>query len=155
MTGTACGAVSEDTGVYVRKDVFEVYMQNINTKFDMIMEELKDQKQMITDLSNRVSNLSERVSDLASRVSSLSERVSNLSERVANLSGRVDGLDARVNDLRNDIYLGLVVLGIVVSWPKVKEAAQKRAKSASYVTLEDVRRLIEENNARMSGKVQA
>ena len=144
--GASYGAVSEDMSVYVRKDVFEVYMQNINAKFDTIMEELKEQKQMIVDLSNRVSNLS--------------EGVANLSGRVDGLDKRMDSLDKRVDDLRNGIYLWLVAIGLVVSWPKLKETVQKWANSTPSITLEDVKqlidqRLIEENNARMSGKVQA
>ncbi|MBQ7193086.1 MAG: hypothetical protein IJR98_01785 [Synergistaceae bacterium] len=140
-TGASYGAVSEDMNVYVRKDVFEVYMQNINAKFDMIMEELKEQKRMIADLSDRVANLS--------------ERVANLSGRVDGLDKRMDSLDKRIDDLRNGIYLWLVAIGLVVSWPKLKETVRKWANSTPSITLEDVKRLIEENNARTSGKVQA
>ena len=137
--GASYGAVSEDMSVYVRKDVFEVYMQNINAKFDMIMEELKEQKRMIADLS---------------------DRVANLSGRVDGLDKRMDSLDKRIDDLRNGIYLWLVAIGLVVSWPKLKETVRKWANSTPSITLEDVKqlidqRLIEENNARMSGKVQA
>ena len=133
-TGASYGAVSEDMNVYVRKDVFEVYMQNINAKFDMIMEELKEQKRMIADLS---------------------DRVANLSGRVDGLDKRMDSLDKRIDDLRNGIYLWLVAIGLVVSWPKLKETVRKWANSTPSITLEDVKRLIEENNARTSGKVQA
>ena len=132
--GASYGAVSDDMSVYVRKDVFEVYMQNINAKFDMIMEELKEQKRMIADLS---------------------DRVANLSGRVDGLDKRMDSLDKRIDDLRNGIYLWLVAIGLVVSWPKLKETVQKWANSTPSITLEDVKRLIEENNARTSGKVQA
>ena len=132
--GASYGAVSDDMSVYVRKDVFEVYMQNINAKFDMIMEELKEQKRMIADLS---------------------DRVANLSGRVDGLDKRMDSLDKRIDDLRNGIYLWLVAIGLVVSWPKLKETVRKWANSTPSITLEDVKRLIEENNARMSGKVQA
>ena len=132
--GASYGAVSDDMSVYVRKDVFEVYMQNINAKFDMIMEELKEQKRMIADLS---------------------DRVANLSGRVDGLDKRMDSLDKRIDDLRNGIYLWLVAIGLVVSWPKLKETVRKWANSSPSITLEDVKRLIEENNARTSGKVQA
>ena len=132
--GASYGAVSEDMSVYVRKDVFEVYMQNINAKFDMIMEELKEQKRMIADLS---------------------DRVANLSGRLDGLDKRMDSLDKRIDDLRNGIYLWLVAIGLVVSWPKLKETVRKWANSTPSITLEDVKRLIEENNARTSGKVQA
>ena len=132
--GASYGAVSDDMSVYVRKDVFEVYMQNINAKFDMIMEELKEQKRMIADLS---------------------DRVANLSGRLDGLDKRMDSLDKRIDDLRNGIYLWLVAIGLVVSWPKLKETVRKWANSTPSITLEDVKRLIEENNARTSGKVQA
>ncbi|MBQ6968999.1 MAG: hypothetical protein IJP85_01580, partial [Synergistaceae bacterium] len=128
--GASYGAVSDDMSVYVRKDVFEVYMQNINAKFDMIMEELKEQKRMIADLS---------------------DRVANLSGRLDGLDKRMDSLDKRIDDLRNGIYLWLVAIGLVVSWPKLKETVRKWANSTPSITLEDVKRLIEENNARTSG----
>ena len=184
LTGTASyGAVSED--VYVRKDVFEVYMQNINSKLDMIMEELKARRKDINDLTKAVSGLSERVTGLSERIdgvnSSLSERIdsvnatlsgridavnSSLSARIdglnATLSGRIDGLDKRIDgidkridDLRNGIYLWLVAIGLIVAWPKARELLQRLGKSAPSLTLEDVRRLIEENNAILERKFQA
>ena len=132
--GASYGAVSDDMSVYVRKDVFEVYMQNINAKFDMIMEELKEQKRMIADLS---------------------DRVANLSGRVDGLDKRMDSLDKRIDDLRNGIYLWLVAIGLVVTilaWPKVQDMFWKLGKSSPSLTLEDVERLID---ARMAGKAQA
>ncbi|MBQ2616738.1 MAG: hypothetical protein IJF90_07755, partial [Synergistaceae bacterium] len=83
----------------------------------------------------------------------------NLEGRMSDLHSTIEG---RVGDLRNDIYLGLVILGIVVGLPVVQKALQKweerkAARNASQLpfTLDDVRRLIEENNARMAGKAQA
>ncbi|MBQ6980826.1 MAG: hypothetical protein IJQ15_00175 [Synergistaceae bacterium] len=144
VLATECyGAVSDD--VYVRKDVSEVYMQNINAKFDMIMEELKEQRKVMTDLSNRVSELAGRVDGLDKRIDGLDKRIDGVN---ASLSGRID-------DLRNGIYLWLVAIGLVVSWPKVKEVAQKWGRVTPSITLDDVRRLIEENNAKLAGKPQA
>ena len=141
--GTACyAAVSED--VYVRKDVFEVYMQNINSKFDTIMEELKEQRKIMTDLSNRVS-------ELAGRVDGLDKRMDGLDKRI---DGNYVALSSRIDDLRNGIYLWLVAIGLFVSWPKLKESAQKLVKPTPSITLEDVMRLIEEHDARLSGKSQ-
>ena len=180
LTGTASyGAVSDD--VYVRKDVFEVYMQNINSKFDIIMEELKAQRKDINDLTKAVSGLSERVTGLSERIdgvnSSSSERIdsvkatlsgridavnSSLSARIdglnAGLSGKIDGVDKRVDDLRNGLYLWLVAIGLVITiiaWPKVQEMLKKWRNAAPSITLEDVRRLIEENNAILERKFQA
>ena len=125
--GASYGVVSEYTGVYVRKDVFDA-------KFDTIMEELKAQRRMITELS---------------------DRVADLSGHVASLSASVDGVNKRIDDLRKDLFYGLVILGIFVFVAKLIEAAQEQPNSTPSITLEDVKRLIEENNARTSGKVQA
>ena len=127
LTGTGYGAVPEDTSLYVRKDVFDA-------KFDRVMEELKAQRQMITELS---------------------DRVADLSGRVETLSVAVDGVDKRIDDLRKDLLYGLAIFGIFVFVLKLIEVVLEGANSTPSVTLEDVQRLIEENNARMSGKVQA
>ena len=135
--GTASyGAVSDD--VYVRKDVFEVYMQSINAKLDMIIEEQKAQRKDINDLTKAVSVMSERVD-----------------RNFETLSGRIDSLDKRIDDLRNGIYLWLVAIGLVVAiiaWPKVQDKLPKWGKATPSITFDDVRRL---NNVRMAGKAQA
>lgn len=122
------GALSGDMSEYVRKDVYEVQMQGINAKLDQILEvqkelrdELKSQRKDINALTNTVSAL----------------------------SARVDGLDARMGDLRNDIYLGLVILGILVGVPSVQKWYERLKASRPSVTLEEVKRLIEENNAEL------
>ena len=154
LTGTACyGAVSED--VYLRKDVFEVYMQNINSKFDIIMEELKAQRKDINDLTKAVSGLSERVTALSERIEGVN---ATLSGRIDGLDKRIDGIDKRIDDLRNGIYLWLVGIGLVVAiiaLPIVQDLLKRWMKSAPSITLEDVRRLIEENNAMLERKFQA
>ena len=83
----------------------------------------------------------------------------SLEGQISNLHSTLEG---RIGDLRNDIYLGLVILGIVVGLPAVQKALQKReerkaAREAFQMpfTLDDVRRLIEENNAKLAGKPQA
>ena len=215
MSGIACGAVSDD--VYVRKDVYEANMQGMNTKLDMILELIKEQREemkaqreehkaqmkelkdemngiredvkvQVKELKDEMSGIREElkahvkesqeehkairndIAELTRVVSVLSARVDGLDARMgdtrSNLEGRMSDLqraiDGRVGDLRNDIYLGLVVLGIVVGLPAVQKALQKweekkAARNASQLpfTLDDVRRLIEENNAKMMGKLQA
>ena len=215
MSGVSYGAVSDD--VYVRKDVYEVQMQGMNAKLDMILEQMKDLKNemngireemkvQVKELKDEMSGIREemktQVKELKDEMSGIREEmkahvkesqeehkairndIAELTRVVSVLSARVDGLDARmgdtrsnlegrmsdlqrtvdgrIGDLRNDIYLGLVILGIVVGLPVVQKALQKweerkAARNASQLpfTLDDVRRLIEENNARMAGKAQA
>ena len=138
----AYGARSDD--VYVRKDVFEVHLQNINTKLDGMIEELKSQRQ-------ELQNQSQAISELSKSVAVMSERINRNFET---LSGRIDGLDARVSDLRNDIYLWLVILGIVVALPSTQRFLQwrdeRQAARNSSITLEQVEELI---NAKCRGKL--
>ena len=197
MSGVSCGAVSDD--VYVRKDVYEVQMQSMNTKLDMILEEMRAQREemkaqreehkaQMKELKDEMNGIREElkahvkesqeehkairndIAELTRVVSVLSTRVDGLDARMgdtrSNLEGRMSDLqravDGRIGDLRNDIYLGLVILGIVVGLPAVQKALQKweekkAARNASQLpfTLDDVRRLIEENNAKLMGKLQA
>lgn len=144
--GTACyGAVSDD--IYVRKDVFEVYMRNLGDKLDMILEGQKALRQDINVLSERVSVLDRRVDRLEARMDGLDKRIDGLDKRI-------DGVDKRIDDLRNGIYLWLVAIGLFLSWPKAQKMLQSFGKSTPSITLEDVRRLIEENNMKLSGKAQ-
>ena len=123
LPATVHGAASEDLTRYIRKDVYAVEMSGINSKLDMVLQKLDKQEAAINEISVRLSHL----------------------------SGRVDGLDARVGDLRNDIYLWLVVLGIVIALPFVQRLLQTVTESRKpSLTLEDVKRLIEE--AKLAGK---
>ena len=138
ITSSACfGAASDD--VYVRKDVFDAKMEAM---FNRLHAEIGEVRGDIKALSERIDGVN----------ASLSGRIDGLN---ASLSGRIDGLDKRIDDLRNGIYLWLVAIGLFVSWPKLKELVQKWGKSTPSMTLEDVRRLIEENNTRTAGKAQA
>ena len=130
MVSGSNGAVSEDMSVYVRKDVFEVYMQNINTNMERILQKLD----------------------------SLENKINDVSDRLSNLSGRVDGLESRMGDLGNYIYLVLVMLGIIVSLPiiqKVFQGLEKPKENQSRTaTFEDVMRLIEENNLKLRNSMK-
>ena len=131
------GAVSED--MYVRKDVFDAKMEAFMAEMRLMNEQVRSE---IRDLNARIDGMEK----------SVNTRIDGVEKSV---NARIDGLDARVDDLRNDIYLGLVILGIVVSWLKVKKAVQELRKSAPSITLEDVKRLIEEHDMKSSGKPQA
>ena len=150
--GTASyGAVSDD--IYVRKDVFDAKIEALFNRLHGDIQALSER------MDGNFAKLSERIDGLNT---SLSERIdgvnASLSGRIdgvnASLSGRIDSLDKRIDDLRNGIYLWLAAVGIVIAWPKVSEKFQNWRKSQPSVTLEDVRRLIEENNAKLQGKPQ-
>ena len=129
MTGVCYGAASDD--VYVRKDVFDAKMEALFTK-----------------LHGDIQALSERIEG---NFAKLSERIDGVN---SSLSGRIDSLDKRMDDLRNGIYLWLVAITLVVSWPKAREILRNWIKPTSSITLEDVMRLIEENNAKLLTQLQ-
>lgn len=124
---TSYGAVSEDMSVYLRKDVFDANMDRILQRLDRI-----DQ-----------------------RLDNVEKSINGLSDRLSMLSGRVEGLDARMGDMQNYIYFLIVFLGIVVGLPTVQKMYEKGKESRPTVTLEDVKRLIEENNAELRKTMQA
>ena len=107
-------AVSSDD-IYVRKDVFDVHLQNINKNLENILAELKAQRNDINELA----------------------------KATAVLSARIDGIDNRVSDLRNDIYLGIVILGIILALPNIQKFFQWREAHKSTLSLQDVERLID------------
>ncbi|MBQ7193960.1 MAG: hypothetical protein IJR98_06290 [Synergistaceae bacterium] len=133
LTGTASfGAVSDD--VYLRKDVFDAKMEAM---FNMLRGDIQA--------------LSERMDG---KFSALSERIDGLDKRIDALDKRIDGVDKRIDDLRNGLYLWLVALGLFISWPRAKETLQKLGKSTPSITLEDVKRLIEEHDAELRKSLQ-
>ena len=107
-------AASSDD-IYVRKDVFDVHLQNINQNLENILAELKAQRNDINELA----------------------------KATAVLSARIDGIDNRVSDLRNDIYLGIVILGIILALPNIQKFFQWREAHKSTLSLQDVERLID------------
>ena len=144
---SAFAANSDD--VYVRKDVFDVHMQNINQNLEKILSELQAQRNDINDLKKAVAVLSERTDR---NFETLSARIDGVNH---SLSNRIDGVNSRIDDLRNGLYLWLVVIGTFISfitlfiaWPRVKDflTAQKNT-----LTIQDVERIID---AKLNSKSQ-
>ena len=148
---SAFGSVSEDINVYVRKDVYEAHQQSINSKLNMILEQMKVQRE---EQKEQINELRGEMKELREELKAQRKDINELARVVSVLSTRIDGLDARMGDQQNYIYLVLVILGIIVALPTVQKMLQART-DRSWATLEDVMRLIEENNSKTSGKVQA
>ena len=136
---SAFAANSDD--IYVRKDVFDVHMQNINQNLEKILSELQAQRNDINDLKKAVAVLSERTD----------RNFEILSARIDRLDARIDGTNTRIDDLRNGLYLWLVVIGTFIAWPKAKEFLQSRKTNKPDFTLQDVERLID---AKLNSKSQ-
>ena len=82
-----------------------------------------------------------------------------MNAKIEALSRRMDdnyrNLEARIGDLREYIYWLIVLLGIIICLPIVQKIFQSVKESRPTVTLEDVKRLIEENNAALKRSGQA
>ncbi|MBQ7267494.1 MAG: hypothetical protein IJR11_03905 [Synergistaceae bacterium] len=167
LTGSACfGAVSEDMSVYVRKDVFDAKMEALFNRLHGEIQALSER------MDGNFARLSEKIDGVDAKLSAQMERLdAKLSERIdgnfATLSGRIDGLDARMSDLRNGLYLGLVLFGTVIAlfgvviglpffnkWREERKKEKEEQRRPS-ITLDDVRKLIEENNAKLLKTLQA
>ena len=120
----ACAANSDD--IYVRKDVFDVHLLSINQKLENILSELKAQRNDINELA---------------KVTTV------LSARIDRLDARIDGTNTRIDDLRNGLYLWLVIIGtfisfitLIIAWPRVKDFLTTQRTT---LTVQDVERLID------------
>ena len=116
---SASAANSDD--IYVRKDIFDVHLQNINQNLERILAELQAQRNDINELA---------------KVTAV------LSSRIDGLDARIDSTNTRIDDLRNGLYLWLVAIGTFIAWPKAKEFLQNRNTNKHDFTLQDVEILV-------------
>lgn len=132
VSSSSFGATSEDMSVYVRKDVYDANM-------NAFMIEIRGEFQVV---NAKLEALSRRIDD-----------------NFAVISKRIDdnyySLDAKISDLRNGLYLGLVLFGTLIALPffsKWRDEHQKERERLRQpvLTLEDVKRMIEE--AKLAGK---
>lgn len=144
---SAYGASSDD--VYLRKDVFEA-------KMDAFMAEIRGEfKGLNTRIDELDKRLSSRIDELDKRLSSriddldtkLSTRISDLDTK---LSTRIDVVDKRIDNSQNIFYLVLVLIGLIIALPFIQRAIEKlKENHKQSFTLEDVKKLIEENNTKI------
>ena len=120
LNSHAFAASSDD--VYVRRDVFDVHMLNINQNLQRIINDIQSLKFELQAQRNDINELA---------------------KVTAVLSARIDGVNTRIDDLRNGLYLWLVVIGTFIAWPKAKDFFQNRAAQRKFLTLQDVEKLID------------
>ncbi|MBQ7734055.1 MAG: hypothetical protein IJT58_08580, partial [Synergistaceae bacterium] len=109
--GLSFGAESE----YVRKDVFEAYMQSINTKFDRILSEIsgiktemanmkRDNANLRTEVKSEIANLrgelkadivelKAELKDQRAEITAIRKDLNSLTQTVATLAEQVRGLN--------------------------------------------------------------
>lgn len=180
ICGASYGAETADSEIYVRKEVFNAHMDSINSKFDIMMGEMKqireemkqmreemreeiksikeDMKQMREETKAEFSSIREELKaqreeikqvreEMNKEIKSLRQDISNITASVAVLSQRVHDIDARIGDTQNFLYLLIVMLGILMALPMVQKFLEWNASRKPSITLEDVKRLIEESKS--------
>ncbi|MBQ3645882.1 MAG: hypothetical protein II960_04690 [Synergistaceae bacterium] len=124
------GAVSEDSSIYVRQDVFDA-------KTEALFERLHGE---ITTLSAKIDNNFEKLS------AKIDSNFAVLSGRIDALSGRIDGMDYKIDVLQTVVYWGLGILSFLVASfvlaPIVGGIVQNLRKPS--FTIDDVKKLISE-----------
>jgi len=127
LSSSAYGSASEV--IYIRQDVFDA-------KMEAFMNEIRGEFQVI---NAKFAALDKRIDDLQT---STAKRIDDLQASTA----------YRIDDLKTIIYWGLSILGLLIAFaifgPSFGEFLRNLRKPS--FTLEDVRRLIEENNVRLS-----
>ena len=134
----ALGAVSEDMSVYVRQDVFEARMDKFETKLNQLHDDIQQLNTAILLLNEKVDALNTRINDTQT---TLSNRINDVQ---VNMSARID-------DLKTIIYWGISILGLILGFaifaPALGEFLRNFHKP--QITLDDIRRLIEEHDIQL------
>ena len=155
LSSGSYGANSDD--IYVRKDVFNLEMKNLNNNMERILNKLDSLETKMDAkfdaMEKKVDKLNDRVNSLESSVNVLSERLDGVEKKLnekidgvdLKLSARIDGLDMRISDLRNGLYLVLVLLSTMTMFPFFKKwyGEHKEAASKKSPTTEEIERIIE------------
>ena len=132
----SCAATSED--IYVRQDVFDAKMEAF---LNRMLVELENVRGDIKDVKGDIKALSSRIDSVES-----------------NLSNRIDSvhreLSTRIDVLQTVVYWGLGILSLLITsfvLAPVVGAVVQKMKSPS---IEDMKKLIEENNAKLLSTLQ-
>ena len=125
MGSASYGVVSEDMSVYVRKDVFDAKMEAFMSEIRLMNEQVRGE---IRALSTRIDGVE---TYLGTRINSVEKSISSLEVMIYWILGTLS-----------------VAFAALALTPYLKEIRRPS------ITLEDVRRLIEENNMKLKGSPQ-
>ena len=149
----SCAATSDD--IYVRQDVFDAKMEAF---LNRMLVEFENVRGDIKALSSRIDNVESKLTTRIDNVeSNLSSRIDSVHRE---LSSRIDSvessLSSRIDVLQTVVYWGLGILSLLITsfvLAPVVGAVVQKMKSPS-IGIEDVKRLIEENNAKLLRSLQ-
>ena len=106
--------------LYLRQDVFEAKMDAFMAEIKLMNQNMRSEfKQDIQDMR---SELKQEIHELSKAIAVLSERTDRNFDI---LSARIEGTNSRIDDLRNGMYLWLVIIGtfitlvgVIIAWPR-------------------------------------
>ena len=114
-----------------------------------------------SSLNEKIDNVDKKLTEKIDNVNnSLGEKIVAVDKRLGEKIDAVDKkLSVRMDDLRNGLYLVIALFATIMMLPFVRNWYDERAKQkiknqAPAFTLEDVKKLIEENNAFLIKKFQ-
>ena len=117
IVSCSCSFAAENDDVYVRKDLFEAYMKNIDSKLDKIDRKLE--------------NIDERLTRLEARGEGVYVALSN----------RIEGVEKRFDDLRTDVNIGIALVGLIAIFlglPVVQKWLEKRQEAKQNENIEKI-----------------
>lgn len=134
----------------------------LNTRIDGLESKVNAKIDSLeTKLNTRIDGLESKVD---AKIDGLEAKLNTRMDGVeAKSSTRMDGIGTRIDDLRNGIYLWLVIITAIFGYIEIRRKKQEREAAKEIptqsITLEDVKNLvlqmIEENNSRLRKGVQA
>ncbi|MBR2208153.1 MAG: hypothetical protein IJ859_05010 [Synergistaceae bacterium] len=145
IASCSCSFGAENEDVYVRKDLFEAYMKNIDSKFDKVFEQLNK-------IDSKLENIDARLAGIETRVSKLETKVDGV---YVALSNRIDGVEKRFDVLFYLVIAFIGVIGVVFALPVVQRWWEERGEAKrNSLTLEDIEKIFEKMfEAKMKGNL--
>ena len=157
---TVCyGATSEDMNVYVRKDVFDAKMDAFMSEIRLMNEQLRGEFRALgakidgveTSLNARIDGVE---TSLNARIDGVETSLNARMDKVeTSLNARIDGVERRMSTLETMIYWILATLSAALAALALTPYMKELRKPS--ITLEDVSKLIEENNVKLLKSLQA
>ena len=157
MPSLSFGA-SED--VYVRQDVFDAKMEALFNRFHGEIMELRSEIKgeldgLRTEMRTEIGKVRTELADFKTEVKT---EFGEVRGDIKALNARMYGFEKQVEYFGNFPYWMLVLFGAILLLPFFNKwwetRAERKQNSQPLVTLEDVRRLIEENNAKLASTFQ-
>ena len=143
MSSVIYGAETED--IYVRKDVFEARMDRMEALIEKAVMEMKAENEKFrNEIRGEISVFKD---EIGTKLQNVLDEINNLKTEIRVLEIRVSELDHRISIIETIVYWIFAIVSVMLAslalTPIVREFRRPQ------ITLEDVKKLIEENNARL------